>query len=40
MQAAKAGYAGTPMAGLFRAVDCYGQMWDLSGGEIVKGARV
>lgn len=40
MQAAKAGYAGTPMESLFRAVDCYGQMWDLQRGEIVKGARV
>jgi hypothetical protein len=40
MGAAQAGYGGGPMEGLFRAVDAQGQMWELQGGKIVKGASV
>lgn len=38
--AAKAGYGGSPMEGLFCAVDNEGQTWRLRGGEIVPGVAV
>jgi hypothetical protein len=40
LHAAKTGYAGTSVADMFRACDHTGQMWQLKGGEIVKGDRV